>query len=449
MSFTTDKQTLDDLDLLGKYKGSSILNLFDQTLTRGGAQVLQGMFQQPLQDAAAINARAAIFSWFQQLRVEFPATKEWCEEAEQYLGMASANTLPGTAFKLVQKKLMKLIASDQEFELIRTGILSAQQLLQQANVFFRSLDKQPEHSPWQQVINEVNGLLKTDGIRRLMEQESGVAMPLSSLIRYDHLLRVSCRPALQRILEILYEADVYIAVSRVAASRNFTYAKALPFAVGANKIDITKLAHPQVPGAVANSVHLHYHQNLVFLTGANMAGKSTFMKAVGVAVYLAHMGFPVAAEKMEFAVQDGMYTSINVSDNLDMGYSHFYAEVLRVKRVAEEVSHGKNLLIIFDELFKGTNVKDAYDATVAVTEAFGENRNCSFIVSTHIVEAGRTLQERCSNMQFLYFPTVMAGQVPKYTYQLQQGISADRHGMMIISNEHIVDIIRQKRVAIV
>ncbi|NML22933.1 hypothetical protein HHL16_18795 [Pseudoflavitalea sp. G-6-1-2] len=449
MSFTTDKQTLDDLDLLGKYKGSSILNLFDNTRTRGGAQVLSGMFQQPLQDAAAINARAATFSWFQQLRAEFPVTKELCEETEQYLGMASANSLPGTAMKLVQKKLMKLIASDQEFELIRTGMLSVQQLLQKVNAFFISLNKQPEHSPWQPVIGEVIGLLNTEGFSRLMEQESGASMPLSSLIRYDHLLRVSCRSALQRILEILYEADVYIAVSRLAASRNFTYAKALPFTEGANKIDIIKLAHPQVPGAVANSVQLHHHQNLVFLTGANMAGKSTFMKSVGVAVYLAHMGFPVAAERMEFSVLDGMYTSINVSDNLDMGYSHFYAEVLRVKRVAEEVSLGKNLLIIFDELFKGTNVKDAYDATVAVTEAFGENRNCSFIVSTHIVEAGHTLQERCTNMQFLYFPTIMEGQVPRYTYQLQQGISADKHGMMIISNEHIIDIIRQKRAAIV
>ncbi len=60
-------------------------------------------------------------------------------------------------------------------------------------------------------------------------------------------------------------------------------------------------------------------------------------------------------------------------------------------------------MVIFDELFKGTNVKDAYDATVAVTEAFGDNRNCTFIVSTHIVEAGETLRERGANMQFLFF----------------------------------------------
>jgi DNA mismatch repair ATPase MutS len=159
------------------------------------------------------------------------------------------------------------------------------------------------------------------------------------------------------------------------------------------------------------------------------------------------MGFPVAAEGMMFSVQDGMYTSINVPDDLDKGFSHFYAEVLRVKHVAEELSRGRNLVVIFDELFKGTNVKDAYDATVAVTEAFGANRNASFIVSTHITEAGDTLQERCPNMKFVYFPTIMENGTPRYPYKLKEGISGDRHGMMIIANEGVIDIIRGRVMA--
>ncbi len=81
-----------------------------------------------------------------------------------------------------------------------------------------------------------------------------------------------------------------------------------------------------------------------------------------------------------------------------MGYSHFYAEVVRVKKIATEVASGKKLVVMFDELFKGTNVKDAYDATVAVTEAFSKIHKCSFIVSTHIMEAGLTLKERCDNI---------------------------------------------------
>jgi len=174
--------------------------------------------------------------------------------------------------------------------------------------------------------------------------------------------------------------------------------------------------------------------------GANMAGKSTLMKAYGISVYMAHMGFPIAAREMVFSVMDGLYSSINVPDNLNLGLSHFYAEVLRVKKVAEEVASGKDLIIIFDELFKGTNVKDAYDATFAVSGAFSKYRNCFFIISTHIVEVGDALKEKFDNLQFAYLPTVVENAKPKYTYMLKEGITSDRQGMMIIENEGILDI---------
>ena len=127
---------------------------------------------------------------------------------------------------------------------------------------------------------------------------------------------------------------------------------------------------------------------------------------------------------------------------LKLGYSHFYAEVLRVKKVAIEVSRDKRLVVIFDELFKGTNVKDAYDATVAVTEAFAGIRNCTFIISTHFIEAGEVLKDKCDNINFVYLPTKMEGSKPIYTYTLAPGITDDRHGMMIVNNEHIIEIIK-------
>ena len=180
----------------------------------------------------------------------------------------------------------------------------------------------------------------------------------------------------------------------------------------------------------------------VFLVGPSGSGKSTLMKSFGIAVYLAHMGFPVAATSMQFRIQDGMYTSINVPDNINLGYSHFYAEVLRVKKVAIEVSRDKRLIVIFDELFKGTNVKDAFDATLAVTEAIAERKNCAFMVSTHIIEVGQELGKRCDNVTFEYLPTVMKGKLPTYTYKLEPGITSDKHGMIIINNEKIIEIIK-------
>jgi DNA mismatch repair protein MutS len=94
---------------------------------------------------------------------------------------------------------------------------------------------------------------------------------------------------------------------------------------------------------------------------------------------------------MEFSVLDGIYTTINLPDNFGMGASHFYAEVLRVKKVAAALGQGRRLFVIFDELFRGTNVKDAYEATVALTSAFARRRDSFFVISTHIIEAGEVL----------------------------------------------------------
>jgi len=444
MSFSVDKQTLDDLNIPGRYKGNSIFHLFDHTHTRGGGQLLELMFQHPLSDAEAINARSSIFQYFQDKGVGFPVSGELCEDVEHYMSAAGSSSIAGTALMIGRKKILRSIGSDKEYDRIHAGIVSVIGFIHTLNDFFTQLSLGEERSPYRETIQEVKHIFNNAGLRAVLAEQGTTKLSLWKVIKYDHLLRHTYQHLLLRVMEILYETDVYITVSRIAGARKFVYARATSFVEGGNRIEIAGVAHPQLAGAVANSIQLDHERNMLFLTGANMAGKSTFMKSFGIAVYLAHMGFPVAAERMVFSVQDGMYTSINVADNLDMGYSHFYAEVLRVKQVAEEVSRGKNLVIIFDELFKGTNVKDAYDATVAVTEAFAENRNTAFIVSTHIVEAGETLRERCSNLLFEYFPTIMDKETPRYTYRLQGGISSDRHGMMIIANEGILDIIKGK-----
>ena len=256
----------------------------------------------------------------------------------------------------------------------------------------------------------------------------------------DRLLRGEWITQLQELLNLFVEMDLYTVVGRVAREYNFCFAEAMRD--GEMSMEIKGLHHPCIRKAVTNDLTITRQKNIFFLTGANMAGKSTLMKSFGIAVYMAHMGFPVAARSMRFTVQDGIYTSINVPDNISMGYSHFYAEVLRVKKVAIEVSLSKRLVVIFDELFKGTNVKDAYDATFAVTSALAKRHACSFMISTHIIEVGQDLSKSCDNVTFAYLPTVMNGSVPTYTYKLEPGITNDKHGMIIINNERIVELIR-------
>lgn len=436
MSFTTDKQTLDDLNITGKFKQQSVFNLFNETKTSGGEKLLNSMFQHPLSDAAAINDRSEVFQYFHKRKLSFPLNTSVFQEAETYLTGATGSSFLVTAGGLLQKKVLHLTVKDEQYTHLQRGLLAAIDLLTTLQDFLQQLDND---FPATEQYNAVKKVFSGRQLQWLQEARNNQQPGLLQLARYDHQLRHALRQEVESILDFIYHLDVYIAVSDVARRRNFSWAKAFP--KERNIFHTTALSHPALEKAVANPLYLREEQNVLFLTGANMAGKSTFMKSLGIAVYLAHMGFPVPARELQFSVRDGLYTSINVPDNLNLGYSHFYAEVLRVKKVAEEVARGNDLVVIFDELFKGTNVKDAYDATLAVTKEFSTYRNSLFVISTHIIEVGHTLQKECDNLQFSYLPTIMEGSVPRYPYTLTEGITNDRHGMLIIENERILDMI--------
>lgn len=441
MSFLIDKQTLEDLNLLGKYKPNSVLGMFNKVKTAGGGRLLESYFRYPLTDAELINQRAALFSKFGELNMKFPVSGKSVEAMENYLNTGAGNRFAAPA-AVIGKKIALTLGISRNYNQLAESLTVTIEVLNQMRACFTKLNKQDAGVAGEEIRTacEILDAPEMDWLKAAAGKQQ---LSLGNVMRYDNLLRFHLREKLEKVLQAVYQLDLCIAVAATARENGLVYAKALPRE--ANLIRIDDCRHPGIKKAIGNSVMIAEKNNVLFLTGANMAGKSTFMKSFAIAVFLAHLGFPVAAAAMEFSVRDGIYTSINVPDDLQQGFSHFYAEVRRVKMVAETVSSGKSMLIIFDELFKGTNVKDAYDATLSVTEGFAAYRKCCFIISTHIIEVAAPLKERCNNLQFVYLPTIMEGQVPRYTYRLQEGVTADRHGMMIIGNEGIVELIRKKQ----
>lgn len=171
-----------------------------------------------------------------------------------------------------------------------------------------------------------------------------------------------------------------------------------------------------------------------------MAGKSTFIKAVGIAVYLAHLGMGVPAQQMELCFFDGLLSNIHVADNLIKGESYFFNEVQRVKNTIQQISDGKKWLILIDELFKGTNVQDAMKCSTAVVEGLRKMPTAIFILSTHLYEIGAHLQQY-TNIQFKYFETCVTNNQLTFHYQLKNGISNDRLGYLILQREGVVDLL--------
>ncbi|WP_339071627.1 DNA mismatch repair protein [Chitinophaga sp. 180180018-3] len=442
MIFNTDKQTLTDLNILGKPGADSVYTVFSDTSTQGGAAILENMFRYPLADMAAINSRSSKIRFFQSVNAGFPFRSGLFDVIEVYLAMQDDRTRLAPEDNTLARKLNHLIAADNNYKAISDGIRSLIEMLHMLQGFFIHMATISDDNPYQADMEEMINILRYPALEPVLKEQAGNKLSYAKVAEYDQLLRFRFRNELSRILSLIYHLDVYVTVARVATERKFVFPVALD--AGTHQMRLEGVYHPLVKNAVANSIHITPENNVIFLTGANMAGKSTFMKSLGIAMFLAHMGFPVAAAKMEFAVREGIYTTINLPDDLSSGSSHFYTEVLRIKTIARELAKGKSLFLIFDELFRGTNVKDAYEGTVAVTAAFAEREHCIFVISTHITEAGEALKAQCNNIRFLFLPTKMENNRPVYTYQLAEGITTDRHGMVIIENEGILDIISKK-----
>jgi DNA mismatch repair protein MutS len=427
MFLNTDEQTIEDLGLFSNRNTGSIYDIYNSAHTRGGEEALKKMFRNPLSDRHAINQRSSIIENLARLKMDFPFSANSFDMAEKYLMNRHEQAKDTThhAASLSEKEM-------------HNGVSAVIEILWTTKLFMEKREI-INIDAYQQEYKAILALVNDEAFEPALREKPNRKLPYAAVTAYDILFRVREYGKVTLLLSHIYTLDVYLSVAKTAVERHFIFPRALQ--KEACELRLTDVYHPELKNPVGNSFTISPEKNIIFLTGANMAGKSTFLRAVSTAIYVAHMGFPVAAKSMIFSVMDGIYTTINLPDKLGIGASHFYAEVLRVRKVATELGQGKSVFVIFDELFRGTNVKDAHEATVAVTGAFARKRTSMFIISSHIVEAAEELKQK-SNVDFLYLPTTMNGAVPEYTYTLKSGVTDDRHGMTIIKNEGILDILK-------
>ena len=242
-----------------------------------------------------------------------------------------------------------------------------------------------------------------------------------------------------QLLEYYYELDAYY--SMAMASKNYRFVFPRWLENDTPVFEVTAAIHPLVTNAVDNKLSLSHQSNLLFLTGANMAGKSTFIKTIGIVLYLAHIGIGVPAKKLELTLFDGLITNLTIADNIVKGESYFFNEVQRIKNTIEKIIDGKKYFVLIDELFKGTNIQDAMKCSSAVIEGLQNLRNSLFIISTHLYEISDGLKG-FDNIQFSYFETAVKEKELIFHYQLKEGVSQDRLGYLILEREGVVDLLK-------
>ncbi len=169
-----------------------------------------------------------------------------------------------------------------------------------------------------------------------------------------------------------------------------------------------------------------------------MAGKSTFLKATAIAVVLAHSGSGVPATSMEFMPVGTVFSSVQIVDNLTAEESFYLAEVRRIGALAAALADHGSAVAVVDEPFRGTNVHDAAEATVAVITRLAAHPAALVFVASHVGEVVPTILGD-PRIALFYFAADITGDQPHFDYRLREGVSEQRLGMTLLRQEGVLE----------
>lgn len=289
-------------------------------------------------------------------------------------------------------------------------------------------------------IDRILGLLKEAPLQKLAATEKGRKFSIRQNLYFAYHLRGRYKTNTLELMDIFSRLDAWYSMAVAVKKFNLSFPEFVE--IDRPLVEVKGLYHILIPQPVAYDLQMDPEHNFLFLTGANMAGKSTLIKSVGSAVFLAHIGMGVPAGTMKLSLFDGLLSNINVVDNIAKGESFFFNEVQRIKHTIEKINDGKKWLVLIDELFKGTNVQDAMKCSLAVIEGLIKMKNSLFILSTHLYEIGEELK-KYGNISFRYFETNVKDDQLEFSYQLKNGISNDRIGYVILKREKVVEMLEK------
>ena len=200
-------------------------------------------------------------------------------------------------------------------------------------------------------------------------------------LRFDRARR-SVESRLPEWLETLSEMEAFI----VGAEWNRAHGRTLPEFVevpSGGLLDAVQLAHPLLPAdrRVANSIRVDSSQRCHLVTGSNMSGKSTFLRAIGLNLLLAQAGLKVVASKFQVS-RLRLESSMRPSDSLADGFSSFYSEVSDLVEILERAGGKEVVFYLVDEIFRGTNNRERRIGAESVIRAFSKTRAMG-MVTTH------------------------------------------------------------------
>jgi DNA mismatch repair ATPase MutS len=431
-----DKITLQDIGLFDNEEHAGLANHLNFCKSNGGKVHLDIYLHEPLGSLINITDRQQALAIF-ITNIEFvdamKITNGTCLVIEKFFETSFKSipiqiSLPGSYWYLFWNKA--------DYSLIKYSVEHLVILIQNLKQWVLKFEKENENPVIEKLVQRIKKIVEhpelhcLNDYHKITDPQEILSLGYFFLYRYKHQTR--------DLLDHFYELDALYSLAKAHQTYHFQFPNWIddvrPY------LEVQQAVHPLVNHAIGNDLSLSPDKNFLFLTGANMAGKSTFIKTIGIVVYLSHIGMGAPAKKIKLTVMDGLITNLNIADNVVKGESYFYNEVQRIKNTVLKINDGKKNCVLIDELFKGTNILDAMKCSTKVIEGLQKLRSSIYILSTHLYEISENLNQY-QNIQFSYFETQVIEKNLHFKYQLTKGVSQDRIGYLILEREGVVDLL--------
>lgn len=200
------------------------------------------------------------------------------------------------------------------------------------------------------------------------------------------------------------------------------------------------LGHPMMRPelCVCNDISIKSNPYFIIVTGANMAGKSTYLRTVGVNYLFACMGLPVRAESMRFSPVR-LITSLRTTDSLMDNESYFFAELKRLKMIMDILRSGEKMFIILDEILKGTNSVDKQKGSMALVSQLID-LGAVGIIATHDLILGTLHDSFHSCISNFCFEADISGNELSFSYRIREGIAQNMNACFLMNRMGIATV---------
>lgn len=200
----------------------------------------------------------------------------------------------------------------------------------------------------------------------------------------------------------------------------------------------TQMGHPLMPASqcVKNDATIPSRPFFLIITGANMAGKSTYLRTIGVNYLLACIGAPVCCERLKLHPNQ-LITSLRTSDSLSDNESYFFAELKRLKRIIDLLNQGQQLFIILDEILKGTNSMDKQKGSFDLIRQFMQLK-ANGIIATHDLLLGSLIKQFPEEIRNYCFEADIKENELIFSYKLREGVAQNMNACFLMKKMGII-----------